>query len=363
MAFINDFRVKNGLVVATTATILGATNSVSPTTGAVIVVGGAGIGGNLYVANKIYSQGSEVLTTASSITTSTNLAGGTPGSIPYQLFSGITRFIGIGSTGTVLTSNGSTATWQSPVSAPLDYIRKTSNYTASNGDKIIADTSAGTFTIFLPVTPSVGNNVIIVDGGNWTTSTLTVARNGSTIENINQDLIMDVGSIRTEFVYDGTTWQVYASVTGGIGGATIVNDTTTNVTQYISMTRTVVGDLETTYVSDSKLYFNPSTGVLNAVDFNALSDLSIKENVETIVEPFDILKNIDPVSFNWKDSQRKSYGVIAQEIEKVLPEIVSTNEDTGLKSVSYIQLIPFLVAVVKQQQEQINMIQSKLGNE
>jgi len=57
---------------------------------------------------------------------------------------------------------------------------------------------------------------------------------------------------------------------------------------------------------------------------------------------------INPVSFTWKDNGSLSYGVIAQEIEKVLPTIVATNEDSGLKSVSYDQLIPFLVQAIKE---------------
>ena len=57
---------------------------------------------------------------------------------------------------------------------------------------------------------------------------------------------------------------------------------------------------------------------------------------------------INPVSFTWKDTGSLSYGVIAQEIEKVLPTIVAINQDNGLKSVSYDQLIPILVQAIKE---------------
>lgn len=55
MAIVNnkDFVVKNGLVVSTTATVLGHQNSISTTTGALVVAGGAGIAGNLYVGGTI----------------------------------------------------------------------------------------------------------------------------------------------------------------------------------------------------------------------------------------------------------------------------------------------------------------------
>ena len=56
MSQINDFRVKNGLVVATTATVLSTAEASSTVTGALQVAGGAGIGGNLFVGGKIVAQ-------------------------------------------------------------------------------------------------------------------------------------------------------------------------------------------------------------------------------------------------------------------------------------------------------------------
>ena len=89
------------------------------------------------------------------------------------------------------------------------YIRKTSNYTANVGDYIIADTSSGPFTITLPASPSTGDFVAIADGSNWTTNILTVARNGSTIEGLSDDIDLDVNGVQVEFVYDSTTWEIF----------------------------------------------------------------------------------------------------------------------------------------------------------
>jgi hypothetical protein len=100
------------------------------------------------------------------------------------------------------------------------WIRKTANYTAVDGDRIIADTSGGVFTITLPATPTTGAYVQISDGNNWAANNLTVGRNGSTIESIADDLALDVQGAIVEFVYDSTTWEAYASV--GTGTANIV---------------------------------------------------------------------------------------------------------------------------------------------
>jgi hypothetical protein len=89
---------------------------------------------------------------------------------------------------------------------------KTANYTAQSLDYILADTTAGTFTITLPASPVLGSTVTILDKYNWAINNLIVARNGSTIEGIADDFIIDIGQARIEFTYDGTTWQIYSSI-------------------------------------------------------------------------------------------------------------------------------------------------------
>ena len=93
------------------------TSATSTTTGALRVDGGVGIGGSLYVGG-IVSATTVTATTLNgnltgSASTSTNLSGGATGSIPYQTVAGRTSFIGIGSIGQILQSNGTTATWVS----------------------------------------------------------------------------------------------------------------------------------------------------------------------------------------------------------------------------------------------------------
>jgi hypothetical protein len=90
------------------------------------------------------------------------------------------------------------------------WVKKTTTYTASNGDQLIADTSGGSFTITLPSSPTEGDSIKFADGNDWSLNGLTVARNGSTIEQLSDDFILDVKGIVVEFVYDGSTWEVYS---------------------------------------------------------------------------------------------------------------------------------------------------------
>lgn len=101
-----------------------------------------------------------------------------------------------------------------------------------------------------------------------------------------------------------------------------------------------------------------ANGVITAIDFNSTSDVNLKDNINTLNNNLEIIQQINPVSFTWKDTGKGSYGVIAQEIEKILPELVS--EKDGVKSVAYTQIIAFLVGAIQEQQKEIDEIKSKL---
>ena len=102
------------------------------------------------------------------------------------------------------------------------WIIQSTNYLAIDGDKIIANTTAGSFTITLPETPTTGAYVQITDGGNWSVNNLLINRNGSTIEGIADTLSIDLAQTTVEFIYDGTTWQ-FTSTTGARGATGYVD--------------------------------------------------------------------------------------------------------------------------------------------
>jgi hypothetical protein len=115
-----------------------------------------------------------------------------------------------------LGSQGSQGT-QGLAGKPANWERKTSAYTMSDGDQIIADTSGNnSFTLTLPASPTGGEIVRIADGGDWTQYNITIARNGSTIEGFSEDLIVDIGNTILDIIYESdgsnSTWQVYSSL-------------------------------------------------------------------------------------------------------------------------------------------------------
>lgn len=93
-----------------------------------------------------------------------------------------------------------------------EWLIKTANYTAANLDAILADTSGGPFTVSLPTPPQANDTIIIADGANFGTNNLTVdAGTGNTIENLSQTFILDTNGAKIDFVYDGSTWQIFST--------------------------------------------------------------------------------------------------------------------------------------------------------
>ena len=192
---------------------------------------------------------------------------------------------------------------------------------------------------------NVGAQTIISTGG------LTVAAGGLTVSaggaSITGDSSITSGTLT---VASGLTVSAGgATITAGgltvtAGGATITaGGLTVNAGATSSITSTNISLVGTTQV----------TGALNVTgDVTAFfsSDSRLKDNREKIPSPLEKIKKISGISFDWnKDSGKsgKDYGVIAQEIEQIMPEIVTTRED-GYKAVRYEKLIPLLIEAIKE---------------
>jgi len=100
------------------------------------------------------------------------------------------------------------------------------------------------------------------------------------------------------------------------------------------------------------------SGVCTATDFDSTSDLTLKDNIRKISKPISKIEKIRGVTFEWKETGQKAMGVVAQEIEKVLPSLVRGDE---IKTVNYNGLIGLLIECVKDQQKQINDLREQLN--
>ncbi len=308
----------------------------------------------------------------------------------------------VGSSGNVLTSNGNVWASTSLPASGLSYVAKSANYTLSNNEGVLANTALGAFTITLPASPAVGNQVVVADaGGDFGANAVTIARNGSTIASVAEDLVCDINDISVQLVYSGNTWEIYTQL-GGNGGTAVTltgtqtltnktltspilttpalgtpsaivltnatgtasnltanianfinvtDDTTSNVTVYPIFANNTSGAI-TEQVSSTKLTFNPSTGLLTSTDYNSSSDMTLKQDFTPIQNPLDIISQLTGFGFTWKESKQKAYGLSAQEVEKVIPEIVKDRPD-GTKGINYMNLTAFLIEAIKDLKQEI----------
>lgn len=152
---------------------------------------------DLTVSGSLTLGSTELTATATELNLLDNVA---RGSLVYGDASGNSALLAAGSANYVLTSDGTDIAWQASSSGR--FVEKTANYTLIAGDKIIVDTSSSALTMTLPTSPTLGDEVSIIDGaGNAATNNITISRNGSNIEGTADDLTLDVDAAAFSLVY------------------------------------------------------------------------------------------------------------------------------------------------------------------
>lgn len=99
---------------------------------------------------------------------------------------------------------------------------------------------------------------------------------------------------------------------------------------------------------------------VTATDFNSLSDATMKININPVTNALDVLDSISGFEFDWASDGRKSSGVLAQDIEKVLPHLVNTSS-SGIKTVNYQGLSAYLIQGFKELYGIVKSLKDKNG--
>jgi hypothetical protein len=274
-----------------------------------------------------------------------------------------------GSAGQILTSDGAGNTYWSSVAAAtanIDISAATttqaylmlSTITSGNTDTVLAasnvvanstglypvanDVSLGAASQRWALTATSGNfsgPVTIVDSLSFSG---TLSANGSTGTS---------GFVLTS--KGGTSNAVWAAVPA----SSITVTTAGTGTRPIAQLANASGTTSTIYANNS-LYANG--GILYGTELVASSDMNLKEDILTIQDGLDTICGMRGVSFTFKDTKTKSVGLIAQEVEELIPEVVSTNDVTGMKHVNYGAIVGVLIEAIKELKQEINEL--KYGN-
>jgi hypothetical protein len=102
------------------------------------------------------------------------------------------------------------------------------------------------------------------------------------------------------------------------------------------------------------------TSVCTSTGCTSTSDRRLKENISPLENSLDKILQLQGVEYDWKDKQHygdnHQIGLIAQDLEKVYPEVVLTDLKTGLKSVAYDHLIAPVIEAIKTLSSKIDQL-------
>ena len=195
----------------------------------------------------------------------------------------------------------------------------------------------------LSCTAFSGNGALLTNIPNGALDTPTASNTANSIVLRNASGNFSAGTI---------TANLTGNVTGALNGPTIVSAASTDASYYVSFVSGTSGN-RVQEVS-TNLTFNPSTGSLTNV-----SDRRLKTNIVGITGAVEKVQQLRGVEFDWISTGGHSVGVIAQDVEKVTPELINVNED-GMKGVDYGKLTALLIEAVKEQQKQIDELKAQI---
>ena len=335
----------------------------SATSGAITV------GGTLTIAN----GGTGATSAASALTA----LGAYPATNPSAFTANTGTVTSIG----VTTANGVSGTSNGNASSPsltisLGAITPSS---ISTGGQITSTVATGTAPLVIASTTLVSNlNADYHDG--FQTSTTAVA-NTIPVYNGSAQLVGSVtgtaadvaGGTANQILYqtaaDATSYIVAPSVSStflqwngstfawaAAGGFSSTDDTTTNATHYPLFSPAAGGS--TAETSSTKFTFNPSTGTLSATVFNSLSDRNAKMNIRAIGYGLTDVLQMTGYKYEMVDSGQTSIGLIAQEVQQIIPEVVSANVE-GMLGINYPVLVSVLIEAIKELNDRISVLENK----
>ena len=200
-----------------------------------------------------------------------------------------------------------------------------------------------------------GTNMYVYNPSNFDVNYATTA--GSAPASSVTSAVLGSGTASsTTFLRGDRTWATITS------GASLSNDTTTNSDAFYPTMAygATSGAPSTLYVASTEFYFNPGTGTLNSTAFNSLSDRRAKTDLQQILSALEKVTQLTGYTFTMIESNQRSTGLIAQDVEKVLPEAVGGTESQ--MNVNYGAMMGLIVEAIKELNVKLDDIQKQLSN-
>lgn len=168
------------------------------------------------------------------------------------------------------------------------------------------------------------------------------------------------GSFQLKNGNNKTIAQAYNN--GSYGGYFIIADNNGNTRVTLMISSSYGGYFALSNSSGTQtIYQNGSTGNITCVSLTQTSSRKTKENIKPIEDARKIL-DLQAVSFDFKDNElgTDKRGFIAEDVAEVLPNLVKPETETANAALDYIGMIPYLQAVIKEQDERIKALEDKI---
>jgi hypothetical protein len=123
----------------------------------------------------------------------------------------------------------------------------------------------------------------------------------------------------------------------------------------------IFSNISNTYNIDLKLFVNNNLHVSEDITAFATyynSDINLKKNIITLTNCYDIVSNLNPVTFKWIKNNENSVGFIAQEVEKILPNIVDHN-DNEYKILAENKIIAYLIGAIQELDKELRELEKQ----
>lgn len=357
------------------------TGIAAPSVGTLAVSGG-GTGATTFTAGFVKSPGgTSALTTSATVSLASEVAGTLPvtnggtgltsptaGAVILGNGTGSLVALTGGTSGHVLTWNGSAWASAAPTTGVTSVSSSTIGVSPTSGNVVITLSSSNVTTAlgYTPVQPNgtgaTGTWGINISGNAATATSASTATSATTASTATSATTATTATNQSGGSVNATTGSFSSTVNfSGVVTSTAYN-MTSNTSIYWSSASSFVG-----ISSSGTTYAFYTTGNATAPGtWQSLSDLRLKENIAPLDSTIDKVMQLNPVEFSMKADQSpvaNRYGLIAQELEQIFPITVTDNDTdydgvSDVKSVSYTELVPVLIKAVQELKAEIEALKA-----
>lgn len=154
-----------------------------------------------------------------------------------------------------------------------------------------------------------------------------------------------------------TDWDVLLDAAGNLAGLANTAVARTNL-GLGSMATKSAADYDASIAAKAALSGATFTGVVTAPNFVSSSDARLKSDITSIADALDLISALRGVRFTMDGSRQ--IGVIAQEVEVVLPEVVRSDAQTGQLSVAYGNIVGLLIEAIKELTARVEILEGRM---